>query len=136
MLMDKQLEFSGAQAVTTTALSTEYVDQLAPGNAVNPGARVIVKTRTAFANATSMTIELLTDNVTTFNSAALKTLWSSGAIAEADLTINKILADFEIPVGALRYLTLKYTVDGTHNAGTIDGAIVLNSDIGNINQGV
>jgi hypothetical protein len=132
MMMDKQLEFSVAQAVTNTAASTEYVDQGAAGDALTPGARFVARVGTAFANATSMDIALQTDDNSSFTSA--KTLWSSGAIAEADLTLNKIVADLAIPSGAERYLRAYYTVSGTHNAGTIDAFIVLDSDINNKNQ--
>ena len=118
MIIDKQLSFSEAQAVTTSAASTDYVDQSVGGDAYGQELYLVCRVGTAFANATSMTIDIQTDDNTSFSSAT--TLFSSGVILEAALTANTEVVKVRLPKGLERYFRVYYTVDGTHNAGTID----------------
>jgi hypothetical protein len=121
MYKDQGLIFSALQAsITTSAASTYYIDLHAAGDAYDKELYLVARVGTAFANATSMSVDLQTDSVSTFNSADLKTLVTSGAILEADLTENTIVFTCRIPKGCLRYLRVYYTIVGTHNAGTID----------------
>jgi len=118
MYIDKDLYVSELQAVTVSAASTDYIDQQAAGDAYGNELYLVCRVGTAFANATSMTIDIQTDDNTSFSSA--KTLFSSGVILEAALTLNTVVVKVRIPKGLERYFRVYYTVDGTHNAGTID----------------
>jgi hypothetical protein len=120
MYKDQGLIFSALQSgLTTSAASTYYVDLGADGDAYGEELYLVARVGTAFANATSMSISLQTDDVSTFNSD-LTTLITSAAILEADLTENTIVFTCRVPKGCRRYLRAYYTIDGTHNAGTID----------------
>jgi hypothetical protein len=119
MYIDKQLTFSSLQgSITTSAASENYVDLGVGGDAYDKELYIVARVGTAFANATSMSIDIQTDDNTSFSSP--DTIGTSGAIAEADLTTNTIVYKARLPKGLQRYLRVFYTVDGTHNAGTID----------------
>ena len=126
MIIDKDLYVSTAQAVTSTAASEDYVDQLVAGDAYANELYLVCRVGTAFANATSMTITLETDTNANF-ATALKTLASSGVILENALTENTEVFKIRLPKGLKRYFRVYYTVNGTHNAGTIDA--FLTSDV-------
>lgn len=118
MIKDYQLELSRLQAVTSSAASENYINQGTAGDAYGQELYLICRVGTAFANATSMTITLETDDETTFTSPTI--LYSSGAILEAALTANKEIVKIRLPKGLKQYFRVYYTVNGTHNAGTID----------------
>jgi len=119
MILDKQLMFSELQSgLTTSAASTNYVDFGKAGDAYGQELYFVARVGTAFANATSMSIDLQADDNTSFSSP--DTIITSGAIAEADLKTNTIVFKTRIPKGCQRYLRVYYTIVGTHNAGTID----------------
>lgn len=127
-MMDKNLLFSDAQAVTSTADSTNVVDTLAAGDAISPGARLLVQTQTAATDSGSdatLTIELKTSA----DDSTYVTLWSSGALAFAAFSpAGTILADLVIPSGMRRYCKLVYTVaSGPLTAGKFDAGIVLDT---------
>lgn len=145
--LDNQLTFSSAQAVTTTAASTNPIDlaglgsgttisniignasvwgqDIGIGNGVYQPA-ILVTVGTAFAGGTSLNVQFqgAVDNGSgspgTWNTYA-----ESGAIVTASLTANRTI--FRINVAAVqpdngplpRFLRLNYVVVGTYTAGTI-----------------
>jgi hypothetical protein len=126
MIKEKDLILSSAQAVTVSAASTDHIDLQKAGDPYGNELYLVARVGTAFANATSMTISIETDTNSNF-ATNLETLVSSAVILEADLTENTEVFKVRFPKGAKRYVRGYYTVDGTHNAGTID--LFLTTDI-------
>lgn len=127
MIIDKQLELSSGQAITTSAASTNIIDQGVAGEAYE-ALWFVVKTGSAAFNAgTSVTIALQTDDNSGFSSAT--TLFTTAAILTAALTANKTLVKVRIPVGAERYLRAYYTVSGTYDAGALTAMLVKDVEI-------
>lgn len=111
MLLDKSLELSSAQAVTSTAMSTNVIDLGSARNIGNTELYLFIKVGAAVtaAGAATVNFQLQTDDNSAMSSAA--TLFDSGAIGKASLTANTVLR-YRLPVSANyeRYLGLNYTV--------------------------
>jgi len=124
MILDKENLFSDDQAVTTTAASTNVIDTGAAKDS-GPGTpmRVLAQVSEAdFAGGTSIAVALQTATDAAFSSPV--TLFTTAAIALADLVAGYQFAIGMVPKGALRYLRLNYTVVGTMSAGKITAGIV------------
>ncbi len=115
MLLDNTLVLSEEQTVTSTAASTNIVDQQAEGNA-HTHAGFMVRVDQDFAGATSVKISLQTAETSNFSSS--KELFSA-SFAVADLKAGKTLVKAVLPAGMLRYLRGYYTVTGTGTAGKL-----------------
>lgn len=127
MITDKFLRFSDAQAITTTAVSTDKVD-LSVNRDIGEGDDlfVVFTVGTAFAGGTSVNFSVvvaddaaLTTNVTTIS--------MTGVIVTASLTAGaQFTARLNPLIGQLgrRYLGGSYTVVGTFSAGTVTADIV------------
>lgn len=129
MIIDNFLVLSDAQAVTVTDASDDYVDSLAAGDAVAPGARLHVLVNTLFVTGDSatLTIALQTDAASTFDTGPT-TLVTTSAIAVASLTAGAVLLDVQIPPLCERYIRVYYTVGtGSFSAGNIDARIVMDT---------
>lgn len=130
MLIDALLVMSDAQAVTSSAAGSYYVDALAAGDALNPGARIHVVVNTLFVTGDSatLTVALQTDDNASFSSAT--TLLTTSALAATALTAGAVLLSAVIPTRVERYLRVYYTVGtGTFSAGNVDARIVLDSHV-------
>lgn len=129
MLIDASLVFSDSQAVTITAPSTNYVDTLAAGDSYI-GSWLVARVDVTFtaAGSATMTIDLQTDNNSSFSSPT--TLVSVGStVAVATLTAHYLLK-VRIPPGAERYLRVNYTVaSGPMTAGNIDAFVTKDIDL-------
>lgn len=134
MILDKFLEFSDAQAVTDTAISTNVVD-LYPlgGNAsrdIGNGENIylIVRTLAAATDVTSdATLTVTFESSNAENLSASTVHFSTGALAFATFSpAGTELARFKLPGGNyLRYLGVRYTVAlGPLTGGTFDAFIV------------
>ena len=130
MITDKFLRVSDAQAVTTTAVSTDKID-LSQAREIGEGDDLfmVFTVGTAFAGGTSINF-----NVTVADDAALSTnattIGMSGVIVTASLTAaSQFIVRLNPQIGSLgrRYLGATYTVVGTMSAGTVTADIV--SDI-------
>lgn len=111
MMYDKLNTFGTDQAVTATAASTDIIDLGATRDLGNgePLELVVLVTETATSGGSStVTIDLQTDDNSSFSSAA--TLASSGAIAKASITAGTELFRIKVPLNVERYLRLYYTV--------------------------
>lgn len=128
MLPDKENQFSDAQAVTATAVSTNVVDfGTSKGDpAFGTPKPLVVQVVQAFAGATSVAVEFETSDTENFASA--KTLASSGAVVAADLKAGYKFSMNVLPKGCKRYNRLKYVVVGTATAGKITAGIVAADD--------
>lgn len=127
MITDKFLRVSDAQAVTTTAVSTDSID-LSLARDIGEGQDVVFNfsVGTAFAGGTSVQFEVIVaDNAAlTTNPVAVG---SSAAIATASLTAGKMEAvrvNPQIASLGKRYMGARYTVVGTMTAGTVTADVV------------
>jgi len=121
MILDKQLQLSAAQAVTSSAASQNIIDLGAAGDAYGNELFLVVQVRQAAAatGAATVNFQLQTDSASSFSSPV--TLYDSGAIAKTALTLNAEPVKVRIPPGAKRYLRLYYNVDtGPLTAGKFD----------------
>lgn len=130
MILDSQLQFSAAQAVSADAASTNYID-LGVGRQIfdaEPMAVLLHVSVAADGTTTDETYEfqIETDDNTSFSSA---TDLVAHSIGYAALTANSLHV-LPIPVGATveRYLRLNYNVGGTSPSVTLSAYLVpLNS---------
>ena len=124
-ILDNELTFSNAQAVTATAVSTNVVD-LGVDRDIGVGEPVYfaVQVGTGFAGLTSLNVALQTsaDNSTWTDLA------TSGAIPVASLTAGAQPVRMVVPSSTKRYLRVNYTVAGTGTAGTVTASLLLGPD--------
>lgn len=138
MIMDKFLEFSDAQAVTATAISTNVVDLYPLGNnqvtnltrdiGTGEDIYLVVSTLTAATDTGSdatLTITLESDDNTSLSSPTVH--FSTAALAFAAFSpAGTTLVKTRLPAGAYeRYLGVRFTVaNGPLTAGTFDAYLV------------
>lgn len=130
MYRDAQLEFSVAQAVTSSAASTNYIDTSAAADMVGRPVYLVVRVGTAAtaSGAATVTFDLRTDSDPAFGSEV--TLFSSGAIAKTSLTANTWVIRMALPLGTKQYIRLYYTVaTGPLTAGTFDAFLTTQIDV-------
>lgn len=122
MLLDSQLQFSAAQALTATAVSSNIIDlgplggltantirDIGAGEELHLSILVTTVLDSA-GEAATLTVTLESDDNTGLTSAT--THWTSSSIAEATLAAGYWIAQgIIIPPGAYqRYVGLRYTV--------------------------
>ncbi|PHR17880.1 MAG: hypothetical protein COA41_11320 [Sphingopyxis sp.] len=144
MYLDKQAEFSDAQAVTSTAISTNVMDLFAGtrSDAVNNTLRdigtgqdvyLVVITQTAATDTSSdatLAITLESDSVAGL-SASPTVHFTTGALAFAAFSpAGTVLASAKLPAGNYeRYLGVRYTVaSGPLTAGAFDAFLTTDVD--------
>ena len=125
MILDKSLLLSDAQAVTTTAASTNVIDTGAEGQAIEPGSWVYVNISTAFTIAgATKTVQAQLQTGTSATMADGVTLATSAAVST--VTAGSPIMKLKVPLGLKRYVRLYYTMGGTASAGNIDAFICNN----------
>lgn len=127
-MVDDLLMVSDAQDIQDSGASTSYIDTLAAGDAISPGARVKVSVNTAYARAagaSTLVVTLQCDSDSAFGSA--KTLLTSASFATGELTEGAVLLDAVIPTGCERYVRLYYTFGAAHDSGKLDAHITLDT---------
>lgn len=143
MILDTQLIFAEAQAVTATAISENVVripnagivpyEGVALARNLGPGMHIplLIQVVETFATLTSLTITLETaDNAALSTNAEV--LYSTGAIPAADLVAGwrapvRVMPDFTLR----DFLGLRFTVAGSNaTAGQITAAITAGVDAG------
>jgi len=128
-MLDAYLVMSDAQEVLTTAASTSFIDTLAAGDAISPGARLKILVNSAFTTGDSadLTVALQTDDNSDFSSATTLTTTSALAVTSID-AIGDSITDIVIPPVCERYVRVYYTVGtGSFTAGKLDARIVLDT---------
>lgn len=129
MIMDAQLLFSDAQAITAAAASTNVVD-LGAVRDVGTGESlsIVVSIDTAFTDASSdstLTVALEGDSTTTFTPDSTTTLFTIPALAAAG---NVYIATLATGAANMRYIRLKYTPNnGDLTTGAVTAGIVKNA---------
>ena len=127
MLIDNNLILSNAQAVTSTAVSTNVVDQGAAADAVARAPYVEFLVNTSFTASGSATMQLeLQDSA---DNSTFNTVLITEAIPKATLVAG-YRRRFKLPPGVRRYIAANYTVaTGPMTAGKIDARIVEDVDV-------
>ena len=138
--IDARAEFSSAQAVTATAISTNVMNLkgtgLAPNATENLGAPaitylVIVATQAAAAAGAATVVASLESADTAALSTNPKVHYATGALALADMTAGAVLAVVPLPAGDYKqYLGVRYTVaTGPLTAGAFNAFLTLDPSI-------
>ena len=128
MFLDKENQFSSAQAITASAASTNLIDLGdAKDHAVGQQLPLNAMVVTNFASNTSLTVALQTDDNTGFSSAT--TVSQTGAVPVASLVAGYTFT-LAIPFEGLeRYIRLYYTIGGSNaSAGAVTAGIVVNNE--------
>lgn len=133
MYVDKQAEFSDAQAVTATAISTNVMDLISNSSGKNvlrdigtgQDVYLVVQTLAAATDSGSdATLTVTLESDSTVDLATSPTVhFSTGALAFAAFSpAGTVLAAVKLPQGNYeRYLGVRYTVaSGPLTAGTFD----------------
>jgi hypothetical protein len=126
MIIDKNLVMADAQAVTTDAATTDYIDTLAAGIAYGTECwlEVLVDTAATASGAATVVFTLQGDSSSAFGSAV--TLVASGAIAKTTLIAGYRPLVVKIPLGCPRYIRGYHTIaTGPLTAGKFDWRVVL-----------
>lgn len=130
MIIDYLTVLSDAQAITTSAASTNTIDTGAAGDALLAGTGAMVQflidTTITSSQSISVTFDLQTATDSAFTSPV--TLASSGAISRATLVTGNVPFQPVIPPGCLRFLRAYYTSNGTIQAGKVDARLVVGGD--------
>ena len=126
MITDQFLRVSDAQAVTTTAVSTNTID-LSVARDVGEGKELLMHfaVTAAMVGGTSIKFEVISSAAANLSSPTV--IGSSDAVVTASLTLGKSIAvviNPQIASEGQRYLGARYTVSGTYSAGTITADIV------------
>jgi len=119
--IDAQAEFSDAQAITTTAVSTNVLDlnQAIPQYAGGDDLQLVCKVNTAFAGGTSIRAILWTDDSTTVTSGA--DIITGDVVLTAAATAGSSLLTVNLKNLPLQqYIGVQYVVVGTMSAGAVD----------------
>jgi len=137
MILDKSLLLGDAQAITTSAASTNVIDTLAAGDAIKSNWFVVVVT-TAFATAAgaaTVTFQLQSDTAEGFTSSDAVTLAATSAISKDTLVAGYIAYRVRVPTGAKRYIRA-YAVAGGSNisAGKVTWGLVSDPDINRLHN--
>jgi hypothetical protein len=128
-ILDAFLQFSNAQAVTTTGAATNILDTLAVGQILEKGAWLRVAVQTAFVTGTDLQVQLQTSPNSDFSTTAT-TLVQSAAIPVATLVAGYEMLVCKIPKNVKRYLRVYYVHTGAaHTAGNVDAHILQDVDV-------
>ena len=127
MITDKLLRVSDAQAITTTAVSTDKVD-LVNARDIGEGESLyaVFTVGTAFAGGTSVSMAVTIADDAALSSNAT-TIAMTGTVLTAALTAGaQFIVRLAPSIGSTgkRYLGATYTVVGTYTAGTVTCDIV------------
>jgi hypothetical protein len=136
MIIDKELMFSSAQAITGDEASDDVIDIGAQGYGDLGNSRpmeILVKTDQAFNNLTSLTVKLQTCASADFSSTTVYDLPAQETVtlASGNLAINKEILRARVPHGCLQYLRLYYDVNGSNpSTGKITAALIMDRQAG------
>ena len=114
MILDKNLQFSDEQKITTTA-NSEVIDFKEPGDAVGQELTIRVIVAEQFSGLSSMQIKLQTGDT----DSSFEDVLMTPAIPAAKLKRGAEVFKVRTPGGLKRFARLNYTVSGTATAGAV-----------------
>ena len=127
MIIDKELMFSEAQAVTSTASSTNIVDlgvgDIGPSEALS----LFVNAGTVFTGTGTITVSLRTSDTLSSGALASPIVVATFPLTNAQIKAGGKLVAARLPHGMKRYADANYTVDGTVAAGKVTAGLVLDA---------
>lgn len=132
MIMDAELRFSNAQAITASAASTNQVDLKAIRD-IGTGQDIyfVAQVDVAFTDGTSdstVTVALQTDDNSAFSSAT--TVQTVGTFAALSAIGTRLVAKLQPLAFVERYLQAYYTVaNGNLTTGSITSYLVLDAEL-------
>lgn len=127
MITDALLRLSDAQALTTTAVSTNTID-LQVARDIGAGERLymIFTVGTALAGGTSVNFQAVSSASADLSSPAV--IAETGAVVTASLAAGDqhvLVIPPQIDSTGQRYFGVQYTIAGTYTAGTITCDVTL-----------
>lgn len=126
MMLDAGLIFSDAQAMTTTGVSTSYVDQQAQAASLGHEAWFVASVAGTLATGTSIKVTLQHDSDPAFGT--VETLVDGPVLTTSAANAAKTLLMVKLPP-AKRYLRVNYTIVGTYDTtSAVDAFITLHAD--------
>lgn len=144
MYLDGALQFTGTAGTAGstdsptagTQQSTNIIDLVNArdmGIGDDPALKLVCQVKTAFAGGTSLVIQFQGAPDSSGSPGTYTTYAQSSAIVEADLVAGRHLFDIDVPrpnpgVAIPRFYRLQYVSAGTHTAGAIFAALVLDRD--------
>ena len=129
MIIDKQLEFSSAQAETTVAAhdSTNIVNMTAAGNA-GEELYLVIRVETALTSdgAATLQVKFISDSAIGFATAPV-THFDTGAVTYTTFVDKYTICRMRLPTGVKQYCKVTYTI-GTAalTAGKFDAFLTKN----------
>lgn len=126
MILDKQEAFSEAQAVTATAVSTNILDTGADHDAgIGEEVTLVIRVDEAAAAAGAATVNFQIQTAVDAAFSSPITVFDSGAIDKAALTLNSEQVKVKLPAGLKRYVRVNYVVGtGPLTAGKFSAFLV------------
>ena len=127
MITDAFLRLSDAQALTTTAVSTNTID-LGVARDVGAGEEIYVyfTVHTALAGGTSVTFQVVTSAAANLGTPTV--VGSTTAVPTASLVAGyktAVRVNPTVFTNGQRYLGAQYTISGTYTSGAVTADIVL-----------
>lgn len=127
MITDAFLRLSDAQALTTTAVSTNTID-LGVARDVGAGEEIYVyfTVPTALAGGTSVTFQVITSAAANLGTPTV--VGSTTAVPTASLVAGyktAVRVNPTVFTNGQRYLGAQYTISGTYTSGAVTADIVL-----------
>ena len=125
MIIDKELVFSEAQAVTATASSTNIVDLGVGDTGVSKALTLVVDIPTVFTGTGTIVITFNTGSAMSAGAITSPTVMATFSPTNAQIKAGGRMYTVPLPIGMKRYCDLTYTVDGTVAAGKITAFLVM-----------
>ncbi len=125
MIIDAQHQVSSAQTVTASAASDNVIDLVKGGSGLYNNPYLVIQVKEAANASGSATVNFQLQTATDSAFTTPVTLYDSGAIGKAALTLNAQPVRVRIPeTGILQYLRVYYAVGtGPLTAGKFDAFI-------------
>lgn len=134
MIQDRLSMFSEKQVVTVDADSTNILDLHAHGDDIQRNLMLFVQVREAVTSDGAATVTVKVNTNAALNAggtalAAKTTIWTSAAVAKADLVDGLFLVKIPLPTGVKRYLQVEYDVSATLTKGKFDAGLAWGVDL-------
>lgn len=135
MLLDGETQFSNRQALTATAVSTNYIDLQDTGTRQLSGTKLtrdiggwgrdlLVQVTQDFVGGTSVQVQVQVDDNPAFTTP--RVTGQTAAVPVADLKAGYRFSLHDFPIGTNeRYVRLNYVVVGTPTAGNVTAAATM-----------